>query len=598
MVDQFSGAKQGKSFDRSKMKRRHFLSQLSGSMAMLALPVRAASSPAKGKCWLSVCVPLVIEDAAGGLHTEIILTSASFNGLEGYKDKEYATDYELYLYDFTGKTSSNDGRNKVMRITVPAMRPTIIKCGDLIGGGSFWGGMTIRLRAKGKDSMHVADLFSAAFVKWSFSDSFDMVHAHPDPLQFRTPDRFFSSMPFPGLDEYSCTLSVFNPYETSSAGRIVVYGRDGRGQIEQPYKLGPHGSALFNLNAGTLSTDLKHLFNRTTPRRELLKGGSIVIENEETRVKNFAYMLIKGNANNAFAAEHTIHQGNYPVRRGSAPFGNDQSFKARGWVYSSFIFKNQTVGELNMSSRVHLSAGRPLEDEMWLLAYTTDAEGNIQWSTRSDESLATLLPASFLAQGAIRLKPFQSCGLDFETLSLKSGFAGGIGIGTSPQTSHVLIKIEVRVHNWNTSSFSHFRPGSRAARALQDIPGRAGLASDYVVSGARLKRTAISREADCLIGTLNIEENKSGEPTLEVFDSDGYVTSKKLGTIPGLACRHFLLSDLLPDLSLKGAGPLTLRLTDANAVVIMSALHIDYKRRDVAIDHGSDRFSTYIEYGC
>lgn len=54
----------------------------------------------------------------------------------------------------------------------------------------------------------------------------------------------------------------------------------------------------------------------------------------------------------------------------------------------------------------------------------------------------------------------------------------------------------------------------------------------------------------------------------------------------------------MPDLSLKGAGPLTLRLTDVNAVVIMSAMHIDYKRRDVAIDHGSDRFSTYIDYGC
>lgn len=581
------------------MNRRHFLSQLSGSMAMLALPVRAASPPANGGCWLSVCVPLVIEDAAGGLHTEIILTSASFNGLEGYKEKEYATDYEVYLYDFTGKACSSDGRNKVVRMTVPAMRPAVIKCSDLIGGrGSFWGGMKIRMWAKGKQSMYVADLFSAAFVKWSFADSFDMLHAHPDPLQFQMPDRFFSSMPFPSLDEYSCTLSVFNPYETSSTGRIIVHAGDGQGQIEQPYKIVPHGSTLFNLNSGTLGTDLTYLFNRATPRKELIKGGSILIENDEAKVKNFAYMLIKGKANNAFAAEHTIHQGNYPVRRGSSPFGKDQSFKARGWVYSTFIFKNKTIGELNMSSRVYLSAGRPLEDEMWLLAYTTDAEGNIQWSTRNDDELASCLPASFFAQGAIRLKPFQSCGLDFEKLSLKSDFAGGIGIATSPQTSHVLMKVEVRVHNWGTSAFSHFRPGSRAARALQNIAGRAGLASDYIVTGARLKRTANSREADCLIGILNMEENKLGEPTLEVFDSNGFVTSRRLGTLPGLACRHFLLSDLLPDLSLKGAGPLTLRLTDVNAVVIMSALHIDYKRRDVAIDHGSDRFSTYIDYGC
>lgn len=581
------------------MKRRHFLSQLSGSVAMLALPVRAASTPVSGGCWLSVCVPLVIEDPAVGMHTEIILTSASFNGLEGHKEKEYATDYEVHLYDFAGNACSSDGRNKGVRITVPAMHPTILKCGDLIGGrASFWGGMKIHMRAKGKQSMYVADLFSAAFVKWSFADSFDMLHAHPDPLQYQMPDRFFSSMPFPSLDEYSCTLSVFNPYETSSTGRIIVHSGDGQSNIEQPYKLGPHGTALFNLNTATLTADVKYLFNRATPHERLRKGGSILIENDQTRVKNFAYMLIKGKATNAFAAEHTIHQGNYPVRRGSPPFGDDRSFKARGWVYSGLIFKDRTIGELNLSSRVYLSAGRPLEDEMWLLAYTTDAEGNIQWSTRSDDVLPSLLPGSFFTQGAIRLKPFQSCELDFGNLSLKSGFDGGIGIGTSPQTSHVLMKVEVRIHNWGTSCFSHFRPGSRAGRALQSIAGRAGLASDYVVSGVLLKRTANGREADCLIASLNMEENKLGEPTLEVFDGNGFVTSKRLGTLPGLACKHFLLSDLLPDLSSKGAGPLTLRLTDANAVVIMSALHIDYKRRDVAIDHGSDRFSTYLDYGC
>jgi len=74
--------------------------------------------------------------------------------------------------------------------------------------------------------------------------------------------------------------------------------------------------------------------------------------------------------------------------------------------------------------------------------------------------------------------------------------------------------------------------------------------------------TANSREADCLIGILNMEENKPGDPTVEVFDSNGFVTSRRLGTLPGLGCRHFLLSDFLPDLSVKGAGPLTLRLTD------------------------------------
>jgi len=30
----------------------------------------------------------------------------------------------------------------------------------------------------------------------------------------------------------------------------------------------------------------------------------------------------------------------------------------------------------------------------------------------------------------------------------------------------------------------------------------------------------------------------------------------------------------------------------------MSAVHLDHERRDLALDHGSDRFSTFLDYGC
>jgi hypothetical protein len=30
----------------------------------------------------------------------------------------------------------------------------------------------------------------------------------------------------------------------------------------------------------------------------------------------------------------------------------------------------------------------------------------------------------------------------------------------------------------------------------------------------------------------------------------------------------------------------------------MSTVHLDYLRRDLALDHGSDRFSTFLDYGC
>jgi hypothetical protein len=30
----------------------------------------------------------------------------------------------------------------------------------------------------------------------------------------------------------------------------------------------------------------------------------------------------------------------------------------------------------------------------------------------------------------------------------------------------------------------------------------------------------------------------------------------------------------------------------------MSVVHLDYLRRDLAMDHGSDRFSTFVDYPC
>jgi hypothetical protein len=43
---------------------------------------------------------------------------------------------------------------------------------------------------------------------------------------------------------------------------------------------------------------------------------------------------------------------------------------------------------------------------------------------------------------------------------------------------------------------------------------------------------------------------------------------------------------------------MSLRLTDAKATMLMSLVHIDYGRKDIALDHGSDRFSTFQEFTC
>jgi len=548
---------------------------------------------------LTVCVPLVIEDAARNLHTDIIVTSASFEGVEGYKNNSYLTDYEIYLYDFAGSRQPIDGPSKVRRMSVPAMHTTVVRCAELVGGKApFWGGMRIRLWTRGDMPTYASDLFSAAYVRWNSGDGFDTLHAHPDPPQLQVPEKFFSSMPFPNLQDYSCTLSLFNPYERRSAGRVMVYTRDGQRHVEQRYELPPYGSTLFNLNSGLLSTDIKCLFNRGIGTgAELKRGGSIVVENDPDTVKNFGYMVIRGKSNNSLAAEHSIHQGNYAINRGSSPFGAGRTFRAKGWVYSAFAFKNKTIGGLNLSSRIHLSGGRPLEEELWLVARGADGEGHIRWDT-SDDELSSSMPAGFLMNGAIRLKPFQSCELDFETLSVADGFAGGIAIASSAPTSHVLMKIEVRINNWGTSAFSHFRPGFLSARGLRGIKGRGGLVTDYLVAGVRMHRAATTRVSDAMVAVFNMDENTRGKPSIEVFSSQGLVASLALESMAGLACKYFLLSELFPDLCAKDDGPFTLRLTDANAALIMSALHIDYGLRDVAIDHGSDRFSTYIDYPC
>jgi hypothetical protein len=40
------------------------------------------------------------------------------------------------------------------------------------------------------------------------------------------------------------------------------------------------------------------------------------------------------------------------------------------------------------------------------------------------------------------------------------------------------------------------------------------------------------------------------------------------------------------------------RMIEENAMMVVSALHIDYERRDIAMEHGSDRHSTYQDFKC
>jgi hypothetical protein len=123
------------------------------------------------------------------------------------------------------------------------------------------------------------------------------------------------------------------------------------------------------------------------------------------------------------------------------------------------------------------------------------------------------------------------------------------------------------------------------------------LRTDYIASGARFDVKAGRILRDEIIAIINIDEQKAAaNPTLEVFNSSGFISRVGLGLVPAFSCRHYLLSEILS--GKIPASDLTLRLVDETATLLMSILHLDYGRRDIAADHGSDRFSTFGEFTC
>lgn len=599
--------------------RREFLSRLSASIATLAsgslVPLQrvfpatatraqSTNSPSgPGSCWLDVCAPLIVEDNQRDIHTQIILTSDTFVGARGYADGADGTDYEINLYDAGGRAIGIEGVAK--RLTVPAMRTTVLEARELIGTNKdFWGGMKIRLRPRAREPMPASDLFSSAFVRWQTASSFDNVHANPDPLQWQKSESFYYSMPFPPLAEYICTFALFNPNGASSAGAITVFDRLGNKAITKRYELKPHSSLLLSLNAGDFVSDPSAAFTQPTSTKDsrrseaaLSDSGLLAVTNDPKTVKSFGYLLIKQRQRARFSVEHPIHQGVATAGVATLPFDPNGNFKAKNVLYSPLLFRARKFGSITLETRCILGTGMCAEPVMWLAPFATDGDGNVQWNSRTDPKLQTSLPPSQVNRGVIRLAAEQSCVLDFEKLSLKAGFAGGLSLAVSPDTTHTLMKIEVRVPEWGAHAFSHFRPGFRAARSYQKPRQRGGVATDYISSGARLERNGTGLLLDELIAIINIDDKGlEGRPSLELFGPTGLRARIALGAVPGFACRHYLLSELVAGISEN--GPLTLRLVDEQATLLMSTLHIDHGRRDIALDHGSDRFSTLLEYGC
>jgi hypothetical protein len=163
-----------------------------------------------------------------------------------------------------------------------------------------------------------------------------------------------------------------------------------------------------------------------------------------------------------------------------------------------------------------------------------------------------------------------------------------------------LNKVEVRAVNWGRVAITHFRPGGAIAKGYRQVEERGGLATDYIVTGAHVIGTAASRKRDCLLAIMNIEfeDSAAGAPALQLFGSGGMIAERKLDDFQPLACRHHLLSELFPEAQSDPAHPFTVRMTVPSAMLVVSALHIDYDRRDIALEHGSDRHSTFADFKC
>lgn len=608
------------------LDRRRFLSLVPGPLlAVATAPLFSTQTPAVSSksnqdypatpannsgCWLDVCAPFIVEDPERNIHSEIILTSDTFVGRRGYSDGADKTEYEVYLYDATGRPIGENGLAR--KLTVPAMQTTVLSARSLLGEEkSFWGGMRIRLRPKGREPMHASDLFSSAFVRWLTPDSFDNVHANPDPLEWQKAESFYYSMPFPSLADYECTFSLFNPYDSKSAGNLVLHDHAGSKLLDVPYDLKPHASLLFSVNAGEFRSDMREVFglseaagmkaapeklsSNKTPRRLTEGGGMLAITNTAGTQKGFGYLFIRRANHRRFSVEHPIHQSVLKPRPAARPFDTTGSFAAKNVLFSPLLFRGKRLGEITLESRFHLSTGLPLEEAMWFNLFATGGDGNVAWLSAKDPKVASLLPAAQIEQGLIRLNAGQSCVLDFSRLSLPGSFSGGLSLAIAPDSTHTLMKVEIQIPEWGAHAFTHFRPGLRAARGYQKPKQREGLATDYIISGARVARREGRMLFDELIGIMNIAEVE-GRPVLELFNSRGLLTRIQLGALPGFATRHYLLSELTKEMI--GAIPVTVRLVDEQATLLMSAVHIDYGRRDIALDHGSDRFSTFVDYDC
>ncbi len=595
------------------LDRRTFLGCLAGSLIASSAQSLAGNLPfaptikgqhpvstlAPDACWLDVAAPFVTTDPALGISTNFLLTASCFPGVDGFRDPHNQTDYQIQLYDSTGRDIPLDRDGK---FDIAALHTTMVDLREIAHGKSFWGAGRIRLAPSPGQVSHAGDLFSAGYVRWQTDSNFDNVHAHPAAPQ-QAMGHFNYSMPFPALSEYHCMFSLFNPGEVESTGSIRVVDRMGQTVVERPMKLVPHQTLLYSIETlKNYDSPGEGLAITPLEEKKLANGGVIIVHNTSETVA-FAYTFMKSRSGGTFTVEHPLHYAaDVPVKPARVtPYDEKHNFPVQGLVYTPLLFSGKRIGGLELESRFYISSSRWTEEALWLMPFVTNGEGNIQWVSNRDDAFPTRVqPSSLTNQGLLRLLEFQSVEMDARALPLPPGFSGGLGLGCIPVTSHSLLKAEVHVKEWNRSAFTHFRPGGNFQKKYRLADERGGVATDYIVTDCQIRGSGANMKRDAVLAVMNIEfqEEHTGSPKIQLHGPSGLIAEKSIGEFPPLACRHFLLSELFPGVQTDPDKPVTVRMLDENAMLVCSAVHFDYDRKDLALEHGSDRHSTFNDYKC
>ena len=177
-------------------------------------------------------------------HHQILLTATCFPGIDGYRDHRYATQYQILLYDHTGKEIPLDNGGK-LEDSRDASHPAQPR---EPGPARFL--LRQRQNPRGPFSAPGAargDLFSAGFVRWNLPSNFDNIHAHPAPPQ-QIFGHFNYSMPFPALSRIPLRLRRCSiPTRRSPTAPLRVVDRLGRTVGPSHIRLRPHQTKLYSI---------------------------------------------------------------------------------------------------------------------------------------------------------------------------------------------------------------------------------------------------------------------------------------------------------------------------------------------------------------